>query len=370
MVAWLNKRLFGGSGAAVVETPALLYTRCLCGAEIEGLRRKFSQIVACPECAASVFLLPRSPLPEPGAVPEKKASEKFKKRKLSAEIEAAAVAPPRPRLSQRLGGALAAWRRSTVEQAVAFRQWWTTPRLVFAGVLAVAVATGGWQWRQAENRRLAELLLPSGRQGLRLLAERKLPEAGDAMKTAIRAMQRLEVDPPEGKRFRRAYEELSLAKDLWNVPLDEAIVGGTTSIEIVNKRLKGRVVVVDAVVAPAATGGGWTIGWTPFCDDKPTPFEAAAVPLFDTLGIQKPTRVLFMVRLEGLAPNATDGLTLKLDGASATLLTEQGIFEAFALDHDPEASKIRQRQRTLVAVDDVPEEPVDPKKTPKAGGKA
>src|SRR5690606_24553635 len=57
------KGLLGRKQAAAGPTP--FTTRCLCGESIQGYRRADYQVLTCPHCSSSVFVLARNPLPPP-----------------------------------------------------------------------------------------------------------------------------------------------------------------------------------------------------------------------------------------------------------------------------------------------------------------
>src|SRR3954447_23687236 len=61
--------MVGGLAGHSPKVPQLYQVACVAGHRLRGERTEGYQALRCPECGEGIFVLPRSPLPEPAAPP-------------------------------------------------------------------------------------------------------------------------------------------------------------------------------------------------------------------------------------------------------------------------------------------------------------
>lgn len=324
--------------------PRPFATRCVCGEVLEGYRQPEFQVLTCPACGTSLFVFPQSPLVEPDAPLKKgRARAKGKSETDSGGVsEVAERVPPVPRkpVAERV-------RDAARERGRKLRGIFRGPSAILAGVVLLVLMTGWWQWRASELRRLREELDPSGRRGLQALADGDLELAWDELCQAVHAMDRLGERVPDGEKYRQARAELAIARDLLEESLEFELTGGTKSPDAVSRRIRGRAMVLDAVVEPGESEG-WIVHATCFMDDETVRIDTDGFQLFEPLGIESKTRLIFGARLEGLAKDSAGRWAIRWLPGSGVLITEPALLDRLGLSADPETATVREYQRSKV----------------------
>lgn len=340
-------KLFRGKAKTLARPAASYTTRCLCGEPIQGSRQPEYQIVTCPNCGTSVFVLPQSPLPPP---PGMKVAKSAAKPKTAASERAARPAPTpvprrsRPSVAQRSkawGQALAA----SAAKLIPPRQWFTVPKLIFMGVAFVIVVTISWQIHQRHLTHLREELIPEARRGLQALADGEFAKAHEHLGFAVNAMDTLEESVADGPKYRQAFAELDVVQDLLEYGLDDSLISGPESLSYFNSSLYEKALIFDAVVEPAEEG--FVVHYVAFMKDTPVPIDGSSLDLFNEIALTKPTRVIFGARFQEIVETG-DGYRLRLIPDSGALITEARIYETLGLAKDPKAGEVRLRQKELV----------------------
>lgn len=365
-----------------LDKPAVDFSlRCLCGEYIVGQRRDEHQSLICPSCGQAVFVLARSPLPEL-ALPIAAAHAPAVARPVGKRIDkGVAVHPPvaasvngdatiamqvedvddyvkRPKhraqrpmeaghapaeiVSRRsMGESLASAARALVPP----RRWFSTPRLVLAGSALLVFATVVWQVNARKLNALREELVPAGRRGLQAMFEGKIEEAHERLGFAVQALDRLKEDFPDAGKFRQAFREVDIVANLNPLPFEE-LGREQRDAESFDRQIHGRTILIDAEVEKV--DGGWRIATIGFVGDRPVVVDRAGLRLFETLGINARTRLIFGARISDAHLDEDDRFALRLDRESGVLLTDARLFADLGLSRDPAAAQIRERQLGLL----------------------
>ena len=334
--------------------PSPFNVRCLCGETIQGARRQEYQLLTCPSCASPVFIFPRSPLPVPAA-PSKRKAKAAKAQKASASAKSLAKPPasaptiptePAIPLSERLGRI---GRRLLAVLAVFVppRHWFSVPRLVFAGVIVLMIATAVWQIRTTTIRNLRALVIPEAQRGLKALRQGDLDEARAHLERSVTAIDRLDEPFADEASYRQALAELAILHDLIDEPLESLLLGGTRNPQSKSQSLYDQAILLDSEVRPMAEGG-WSVDYVAFADDTPVQIVASDLQLFDRMGITQPTRVIFGARLDRLERSQQGQWQLRLQPQSGVLISERAIFDTLGITDDETSSVTRRRQRQLI----------------------
>ena len=331
----------------VSEAPPPFSQRCLCGEPIEGYRRREPQTIICPSCNEKVFIFPRSALP---AVQNRKRPASKAKSEPSAETTVSSTAPksvtPKADHTQRKS-AHRGLTDGPVESDLTVddfrklrRPFWTKPKLIFFGVTIVVIAAIWFQIDRSQRSRLREQLVPSGTEGVRLLAAGKVEEAANQLDIAVKAMDRLGEPVPDEATYRQAHAQAVLLREASGDTLDYQLALAPKEPELIARVMNNRTFVVDAVVEPTPTKG-YRVLWHQFLEEQPVIIDATGLELLERLGIEKPTRVVFGARFDKLV-REQDSWRLTLLPKSGVLVTEPSIFTMLGAEEDQ-----RKRQKEM-----------------------
>ena len=326
------------------SAPPPYRTRCVCGETIEGYRRREHQLVNCPACDGSILVLPRDPLPrlteDPPARPRPSGGQTEEKKSSPRSKPSVPLAERTQRVQAQV--------RAAASKLKPPRHWFTAPKMIFVAAILLLVATFFWQTNRRRLGQLREQMVPRARHGLQELSEGNLAAARDDLQFAIRAIDEVGERVPEEQRYRQAFAELDVALDLLDEPLDEALVGGAVSPDLVNQRVHERAIVLDVEVEPDGSGR-WLFHFLMFLDEQPVAIDPDGLELFDRLGIEARTRLIFGARIDGLVHNDGKDLVLRLLPNSGVLMTESRVFEQLGIARDPTAEDVRRRQFEWIA---------------------
>lgn len=355
------KGLLGRKSPAAGPTP--FTTRCLCGESIHGYRRAEYQVLTCPQCSSSVFLLARNPLPEPEGLEEEPAAPARQRRAESAAgagVNTKAKAPPAPRVAP----AKAAPRRApaaprepigpkvaaALQRLVPPKRWFTLPRLIFSAVVVLVAITVAWQMRSQHLQHLREELIPRARRGLQALTDGQLSAAHENLAFTVNAMDTLREHVPDGLLYRQAFAELDAVDALLDQTLSNALFGGSKAPDYVSSTIRGKALLLDVVAEPDGDGQ-WGVHYLAFMDDEPVQVDASSLDLWQRYGFRERTRVIFGVRIAGIEKTEDQGWLLRLIPDSGVLITEPRIAEELGLVDDPTTAEVLARQREMVAAE-------------------
>jgi hypothetical protein len=228
------------------------------------------------------------------------------------------------------------------------RRWFTRGRMIGAAV-AIMVATSIWVMVERRTRmNLRENLVPRARAGLKALAEGKLDEARADLGFAVKALDRLREPFQDEEVYRQAFGELDIRENLTTDDLDGLFAGAQLELGPVNRRVGGVAVVFQTTLQKSS--GGWRSGIVALVEGmefKPVRLHPEGVPLFDRLNVKDDLPVTFGARLLRLEPSDEGDFWLRLDPASAVLITETRLLDELGLASGFDRETVLARQKEL-----------------------
>lgn len=312
------RRFLQTLGPAEPPRPQPYDVACPNGHRLQGLRTEGYQAFRCPSCGAGVFILPRSPLPDPpapaskarrreleeaaveeGPIPLAEAPEGVEEAEAevewvepvdgegegeeagatAADVEipyeedlaaarARQAAPPPPARSTRSA-------RRPEPEPVAFEEDGDLPApsgrgrhawrfAAIAAIALVALTAGLWQrFKQREYPRIAE----RGRtEGLKALDAGEFDKARDLLVRARRAVDGMGGEFRGAAEIRQGADEAELITDLVDEPLERLLdqaarVGPEEWNATFDRQHKGRAILLDVHVVGPAPGGGYELDY-------------------------------------------------------------------------------------------------------------
>lgn len=292
---------------------------CVCGERMEGRRRSESQVLICPSCGGSVFVLGESPLPLP------------KPRERQARgAEAREDLPVHPRAPRWKARARLFRRRlrAAIGGLASLRRFFTIPVLVAAAVVGVVAATVVWQSSRRSEQRLADEAEALGRGGLAALDRGDLSEAHRRLEAAVRRLAALKHGVADEREIRQAAAETDVVANLLSRPLSE-LLSEAASTRPGAARLAGRSVVLDC--EPKWDDAGMA-AWegVGFLGDEPVRVDLGELTVFRSADPARAQRVLLGAKMAGLERTAA-GWRLSLDAESGVWLTHPAVLEHLGL---------------------------------------
>lgn len=312
--------------------PASFQIRCVCGDRIEGLRREDFQVLTCPSCGSSIFVLGQSPLPTPRP-PAKQPAPAHDTTK-----------PARRRHTVRARARLARRRlRAVGWRIVGLRRWFTLPVLVGLAALAVTLGTFLWQWEQYTQTQMSATAMRSGQQGLAALAEGDLTKAQKELSRAATLLANLKQPLQDQRTYLQAAKETELTASLPARSLQEILREATMAADpstVLGDRsflYEGTLLFADSGrLAPITVG---RIG------EESIHLDLAGIPLFEPEFVHEGTRVLFGAKMLTLRKGDQEWI-LEVAPDSAAWITHPALLKYLGLADDSiERTAERQRER-------------------------
>ncbi len=332
------RRVFGGR-AAEPPPPEPFAIACACGESFSGFRKDQRQFLGCPRCGQVLFVLPRSlyPAPAPVAVLRSagaRVEPAVQKRPLGVRLRVRAR-----RTRRRLARAL--WR------FVPPRRWFSTGRLVAAGIVLAVIGTTMLTVYLTGRSRLTANILERRGAWTRALERGDFAVARSELDAATAAMRRFGSRGPEEVGIEQLAREVAIYDDRLDTPLEQLIAREVQNkspdewSRYVQANVRGRALVFDARVhvsdALDAAAGDYELGYAFFVGDEAGRWEVSRFALFESVRERLPARLLFGARIESIerAPGSAVW-TVQLSPASGVLLTSPLCLEKAAWPLDAE----------------------------------
>lgn len=314
------------------------HVRCHCGESIEGYRRAEPQVLTCPSCGGSVFVLAESPL-----IPPKPIVRESQK-----EDRNAASPPPagkwrgknwRWRARVRLGS-----RRIAIlhRRILSLRRFLTIPFLVGVAVTVSVVLTVGWQLHERREQRLVREADDAGRLGLAALESGDMTEAYRRLDAAARILRELDRPVAGRQSYLQAAAETELAvgflgEPLWQLLSDAASIRGSGA-----QRITGRTVILAGVLKPNADGR-IVLDAVGFFGDDAISADMESLGITRSAVFRPGESVLLGAKMDRVEKDG-QGWRLVFSPSSGVWITHPAILAYLGID-DPEMRGVVARQR-------------------------
>lgn len=306
--------------------------QCLCGDKVDGLRRDEFQVLTCPSCHHSIFVLAQSPLPSPrpNSAPDSPVPTK------SSPMRRQRSARARVRLARRR------WRRFS-GRILSVRRFFTLPILVGMTVLVVTLCTFLWQWKQNARRQIAADAARLGRAGLAALVNGDLVDAQKDLSRSAELLRRIE-SPLENERvYLQAAQETELVASLPGKSLQQILREAADSGESAEV-LHERSLLFDGELAVDDEGRALPIP-VGFVGDEAVVLDVASLPMFKNTNHTGALRILFGVKMRSLT-RYEQGWKLDVDPSSAAWMTHPALLDYLGLsDVETKTTANEQRDR-------------------------
>ena len=355
---------------------------CPRGHRLQGLRNEGYQALRCPTCGEGIFVLPRSPLPDPKASEANGRSESLHRRKSEEDAGPIPLVDPPQAKSLAEDEAVVEWvdeepesgeapndievpfeeelaaRRArkereakAIEEEEAFEEEpeeefvrptegrWARrdrPALVATTVVILVVATVGLSIRRGMLREYPRWVERGRTEGIEVLDRGDFDKARMILSRAREGVDALGGEIEGADAIRQASAEANLIVDLVPKTLEEILDEAATYPNLddwpahFKRTYQGRSIIIDSTVRlPGRSGGG---------TDKPPDLDyrvltrgpggprvarisLEGVSLFKLLEFKEGDRVVFGARLAGLSPeNEGSGWVVALEPKSAVLM--------------------------------------------------
>lgn len=282
-------------GLKSVASAQLYRVTCPCGGSVSGTRQARQQVLPCPVCGRSLFILPASPYPP------------------VAELEP----------------------RQATRHPSRFAAWWM-PASAAAITLIIAVAIFYLVLRDAVRPRTDQ---PSADAIQRqFLAGKKALALGKFLLAAqeLEATQQLVAPHPEAlppadrRQLQQLQRQASLLADLSGESIDDILRHAADLSELdeqewqtqFEQRYHRKSVIFDDEVRRQSGGGYQLLGYRFFVRGKPARLDLASVQLLKALPLDKPQRLLFGLRLHALRLEPGGTWVVHFEPDSGVLLTD------------------------------------------------
>jgi hypothetical protein len=268
-------------GRRASEPPPPWQVHCICGRVATGQRSRVVQTPICPECRASLFILPTSVYPRPKSPKRKVVAAPRPQTEFVAPLPSdSADLPTRPAhaaATVRLKEALESPSREaalppvprTIRQIVRAaagdvdldrlrRKVFTPVRLVLAGVFSVIVLTAWWIMHLRGLDQAERMVVSATRAGEQALANNDVAEAARQYRMVRSSLDLLGRNDPQSRLLRQTANELMAAADLSRASLFDMLheandaASGRTSLtwsETFRLSYRNTWVVLDAPVS-------------------------------------------------------------------------------------------------------------------------
>jgi len=298
----------------VTSTPSYDIS-CPCGGHVRGQRLSRHQVVPCPACGESRFVLPSSPLPE---------------------LPAASVAAP------------------TSKRLPAF----AIGPVVVGGLIVVVVLAifllRPWSKsdQPAEPPPSEERLKELTAEGNSALADGAYLRAARQFEAALAVGDKLGGRPAaERRRLAQLHRQAALLSDLLAESPAEIVrqaVGLPEAEwqELFRRRYAGAALVLDDTISRGADGR-YQMGFRIVTPAGAAHLDLTPLRILRDLPMAQPQRFLLGLRLAALRRDAA-GWTFATDPDSAVLLTDPEVFAGLSLAPDAEIREVLKRQRAWV----------------------
>lgn len=311
-------------GRSSKAAPSRYQVTCPCGGVASGTRQEKFQVVACPNCGRSLFVLPSSRLPPVASLEE----------------------------SQGRSG-----RRSASRA-----RWWmplTAAAITLIVVIAIFVVVLGRAIRERGAERVnADTINRQVLAGKKTLALGKFSIAAKELEAAQKLRERNPeaLPPAERRQLNQLQRQAALLADLSTESVDEILRHAVELIELdeqewqtqFERRHRGKAIVFDDEVR--RDGGNYQmLGWRFFVRGKPARIDLSGVQLLKALPLDKPQRLIFGVRLAGVRLEPGGTWVVQFEPDSGVLLTDPGAAASCCPIPAEELGEILERQAAWTA---------------------
>jgi hypothetical protein len=292
---------------------------CECGRVVKGLRKSRHQVVPCPGCGRSVFVLPFSPLPP-----------------ITSADDPTKGTPPS--FERRL---FRHWKKPLGATAVAL------VAIVFIVFLALS------HRRQNPGPQAINQRMNAGKQ---LLAQGKFHEAVRELDAAFRLRERYpdSLSAPERRDLVQLHRQATLLVDLLSQSLESILFQASEELDeqewqaLFGDRYKGRAVVFFAEVRRDAHAN-YQLDYDFFIQDRRAIVELGNIQLLRALPLDRPQRLLFGARLASVGSEAGGTWVIRFEPDSGVLLTDPGAVAACYSRPLEGVDEVLQRQSAWIA---------------------
>lgn len=304
---------------------------CKCGQVVRGNRQGQAQVVPCPGCGQSVFVLPRSPYPSLDQAP------------LSKPVVDRPQYPfpfiPRPWGLPLLAAAL------TLVGVV----------LIYALILPYL---GKKDLDTGPDPAVGEAIAAHVEAGQKWMAEGSFQLAVQELEAArqLHEQHPQALTVADGRWLKQRYREAALLAGLVRNSLQEVLLQAASvrreedwAVQFRDNYL-GKVVIFDDIVHRDAEGRCSLAVYEVRVGDRLARLELGELKLLQTLPLERPRRLIFGARLAGIAREAPGGWVIRFQPDSGVLLTdEQALAAAAPVPLDDEVHRVLRWQAEWVA---------------------
>jgi hypothetical protein len=274
---------------------------CACGQLAKGYRRPDHQVIACPGCGRSIFILPLSPLPAPQAAEDRGSKVEDQERKTNSFLV--------------LRGGL--WR----------------PLLTGVGVFALVALTSILillpKYQDPASPYSPKSAAAHFTEGKKLLSQGRFRDARhEIMEAGIWDMKAPgSLSPADKKSLKQADREAYLFSQLLTEPLEDILFQAAAERDdrewqaVFSDRYKGKSFLILAESRRDASNR-WVLDYDVFVRDRRARIDWENLKLLQDLHLDQPQRLMLGARLAKVEPEPGATWVVRLEPDSGVLLTD------------------------------------------------